>query len=174
MSYQSNCVQLLCLYSKRENLVMACLYRQPDDKAHGHPSSHAELKPALNRLVTAIGKLNPSPDIIFGGDFNIPHVNWPGGSPSSKASVDEKLMLNQLNEMCNELLLSQIVTEPTHKDGNTLDLVFVNNQSLVHGVQIIPTLHSTYTTLLLKYQQHARQTPTIIQKIFQREPCSML
>ena len=52
-------------------------------------------------------------------------------------------MLNRLNEMCNELLLSQIVTNPTHKDGNILDLVFVNNHSLVHNTSVLPVLQST-------------------------------
>ena len=143
VSFSSNAVQTICLYSKPENLVMTCLYRQPDDKTHGNPSTHIDLKTALSRLMHAIGKLNPSPDIIFGGDFNIPHVKWPEGTPAPKASTDEKLMLNHLNEFCNELFLNQIITQPTHKDGNTLDLLFVNNQSLVHDAQIIPVLHST-------------------------------
>ena len=83
------------------------------------------------------------PDIIVGGDFNLPHASWPEGLPKSGATVSERQMLNALNEFSNELYLSQIVTKPTHKDGNILDLVFVNNQSLIHDCTNIPVLQST-------------------------------
>ena len=32
--------------------------------------------------------------------------------------MDEKLMCNNINEVCNELFLTQVVKSPTHKDGN--------------------------------------------------------
>ena len=79
VKHSSESVQLLCLYSKVENLAVACLYRQPDDKAHGHPSTPNDLRVALNKLVSGLAGLNPAPDIILGGDFNLPHVSWPEG-----------------------------------------------------------------------------------------------
>ena len=143
MKHSSDSVQLLCLYSKAENLAIACLYRQPDDKSHGHPSTPVDLKTAFNKLTCALEGLSPAPDIILGGDFNLPNVNWPEGTPSKRASLDEKLMLNHVNELCNELLLHQVVSSATHKDGNTLDLVFVNNRALVHESSVVPVLQST-------------------------------
>ena len=77
VKHTSDAVQLLCLYSKSENLAIACLYRQPDDKVHGHPSTPTDLKVALNKLVNSLERITPSPDIILGGDFNLPHINWP-------------------------------------------------------------------------------------------------
>lgn len=141
--HSSEAVQMICLYSKVENIVLACLYRQPDDKSHGHPSTPNDLKAALSKFVKALEGVSPTPDIILGGDFNLPHVNWPEGVPSKGASQDEKLMLNHINEMCNELFLSQVITTPTHKDGNILDLVFVNNRAMVHDTTVIPVLRST-------------------------------
>ena len=143
VKYASEPVQLICLYSKAENLALACLYRQPDDSVHGHPSTPNDLKAALNKLVSSLSEITPAPDIILGGDFNLPHVSWPEGEPSRGASLNDKLMLNHVNEMCNQLLLSQIITTPTHKDGNILDLVFVNNCSLVHNTSVLPVLQST-------------------------------
>lgn len=67
------------------------------------------------------------PDIIVGRDFNLPHVSWLEGLPKSGTTVSERQMLNALSEFSNELYLTQIVTKPTHKDVNILDLVFVNN-----------------------------------------------
>ena len=141
--YSSEAIQLLCLYSKVENIAIACLYRQPDDRAHGHPSTASNFKTALDKLVAGLAGLSPAPDIILGGDFNLPHVSWPAGTPSQGASVEEKHMLNYLNEMCNELLLTQVIKTSTHKDGNILDLVFVNNGGIVHDINVIPVLQST-------------------------------
>ena len=142
-SYASDCIQLICLYSKVENLAIVTIYRQPDDSYHGHPSKPADFKIPLNRVKNVLLSINPSPDIIFGGDFNLPHASWPSGLPTVGATTDEKLMLNQLNELCNDLFMTQLVSGSTHKDGNTLDLVFVNNSSLVNDCLTIPVLLST-------------------------------
>ena len=134
---------MLCLYSAIENLVILTLYRQPDDKYHGHPSTPNDFIFPLARAKSLISELSPTPDIIMGGDFNLPHASWPEGTPTIGATNGEKVMLNSLNELCNDLFLTQHVTEPTHKDGNTLDLLFTNNSSLIHNCVIVPVLHST-------------------------------
>ena len=143
VSHSSEAVQLLCLYSKEENPVISCLYRQPDDSAHGHPSTPNDLKAALCKLKIAVEGLSPIPDIVFGGDFNLPHIDWSSCTASRGATQDERIMLNLINELCNDLLLCQVVDKPTHKDGNILDLVFVNNQQMVHDKAIIPVAQST-------------------------------
>ena len=105
-------------------------------------------------------RITPSPDIILGGDFNLPHINWPGATPSKGASVDERNMLNIINDVCNSLLLTQIVTSPTHKDGNTLDLVFVNNPALVHSTASIPVLQSTSHHSIVQVSTTYKACPT--------------
>ena len=161
--YSSEAVQLLCLYSKVENIAIACLYRQPDDKAHGHPSTASNLKTALDKLVAGLAGLSPAPDITLGGDFNLPHVSWPAGTPSQGASVEEKHMLNYLNEMCNELLLTQVIKTSTHKDGNILDLVFVNNGGIVHDTNVIKCSQVHLITALCRY-------PLLTKQILQPKP----
>ena len=67
-------------------------------------------------------------------------------------------MINALNELCNEIFLYQIVCVPTHKDGNTLDLVFTNNLDLIQHVQALPSLQSTShhrINILTKYKYNA-------------------
>ena len=39
--------------------------------------------------------------------------------------------------------MSQYINFPTNKDCNILDLVFTNNESLIHGCSAIPVLQST-------------------------------
>ena len=73
-THSSDSVQLLCLYSSVENLALLVTYRQPDDKYHGHPSSANDFIFPLNRVKSLLTNLSPTPDIIFGGDFNLPHV----------------------------------------------------------------------------------------------------
>jgi hypothetical protein len=87
--------------------------------------------------------MEPIPDIIFGGDFNLPNISWPYGTPGPKSSPDERLMVDGLNNFCNELCMTQFVQTQTHKDGNVLDLLFTNNSTLIHDCVNIPVLQST-------------------------------
>ena len=142
-SHAKDAVQLICLYSQSENLVLVTIYRQPDDKYHGHPSTHIDFAEPLNKMKVRLAEIHPSPDIIMGGDFNLPCAQWPEGVPKPGTSYDEKLMIASLKEFCNDLCLTQMIAKPTHKDGNTLDLLLVNNTSLIHHCSITPVLHST-------------------------------
>ena len=96
-----------------------------------------------NGLKLAISSLETTPNIIFGGDFNLPKAVWPSGLPKPGCSLDERIVLNSLNQFCNDYLISQYVNTPTHKDGNILDLVFTNNENIIHNCAIIPVLQST-------------------------------
>ena len=142
-SYFSSAVQALCIHSKTENIAIAVIYRQPDNSSNGYPSTPSDFRTALSHLKSAMADLSPVPDFIFGGDFNLPHAVWPTGTTGPGATKDEKNMIHTLNEFSNELFLTEIVEGPTHKDGNTLDLVFTNNIDLVHHWSTIPVLQST-------------------------------
>ena len=52
-------------------------------------------------------------------------------------------MVRDLGDLSSKFMLNQIINKPTHKDGNTLDLVFTNNKKLIHNYQIFDTLLST-------------------------------
>ena len=125
------------------NLVICVIYRQPDDSTHGFPSRNPELKAALNKIQEAVMKLgDPLPDIIFGGDFNLPHVRWPDCARSAKCVKTEREMIQSLNNFLCCFCLHQIVTKPTHIGGNLLDCIFVNNELLVHAVNVNEVLPS--------------------------------
>ena len=108
-SYSSECVQILCLHSSIENLIIMVVYRQPDDKYNGHPSSDTDFNIPLKRAKNAILSINPTPDIIVGGDFNLPHASWPEGMTTDGATVSERCMLNAINDFSNDLFLCQYV-----------------------------------------------------------------
>ena len=121
------------------------IYRQPDDRVGGHQSTDREFKTALDKLDQSLSGLpDPAPNVILCGDFNIRHVSWPEGSPSSASSVPEKKLLQCLSDLTNKHFLSQhIIDTPTHVDGGTLDLVFSNNEQLVHSYRTLTPLRST-------------------------------
>ena len=86
----------------------------------------------------------PLPDIVMGGDFNLPKVSWESGYSSAPPSCPKVIrdMADELNTFCNEFYLKQTVSKPTHKDGNILDLVFTNNMNLISNININETLLS--------------------------------
>ena len=72
-------------------------------------------------------------------------------------------MIEDLVTLTNEYFLSQLIQKPTHKNGNTLDLLFTNNPRILHSHNVMDTVFSdheivecltTYNTTTSKEQQH--------------------
>ena len=68
---------------------------------------------------------------ILLGDFNLASVNWPDGQSSCE------LQSNFVRFLTEDLGHTQLIDSPTHKSGNTLDLVFTNIQNLVKNVKVL-------------------------------------
>ena len=133
LTYSNGVIEILCMYSKIENIIIVTVYRQPDDEIHGHPSKNKEFQEAMKKLKeTLLTFDSPAPDIIIGGDFNLPNIVWEKGAPDKNCTKDVKEMFGTLTEFMQELCLKQIVRGQTHNKGNTLDLILTNNESLVH------------------------------------------
>ena len=144
LDYSSGVIEIIGLYSKAKNLLLLVVYRQPDDIAGGHRSTSKEFKPALCKLGEVLSTYSQMPDILLCGDFNLPHVSWDEGQAGERANREEKVMTEDLLELTNEYFLSQIIQKPTHKSGNTFDLLFTNNQSIVHSYNTMETLLSDH------------------------------
>ena len=143
MKFSNGVIEILGLYSPVENLFISVIYRQPDDIQGGHRSKPAEFKDAMGKLGEVLQKLTtPTPNIIVCGDFNLPHASWPLGSPSSQATGTDNEMLSTLMQFLNTNFMTQHITKPTHREGNTLDLVLTNNSYLLHRYECIKPLQS--------------------------------
>merc|ERR1719154_406923 len=95
-----------------------------DDIVGGHTSKSAQFSVFLDKLSEELDGLpSPTPDVILAGDFNLPHAVWPQCEPSAGASGDEKQMLQLLSNFSSKHFMTQLVTQQTHKAGNTLDLL---------------------------------------------------
>lgn len=142
--YSNGVVELLSIYSTKYNLLISVIYRQPDNSSGGHPSTSIQFIDALEKLKKVIEtRMTDSPTVILCGDFNLPHTSWPDGNPGQGASPDERIMIWSLKSFSQNFFLTQMITEPTHKDGNTLDLVLTNDIHMIHNASCFDTLLST-------------------------------
>ena len=65
------------------------------------------------------------------GDFNLFKTSWPDGLSSSSLETD-------FVNMFNDLGLEQFMNSPTHKFGNTLDLLLSSSSELVSDIETLP------------------------------------
>jgi hypothetical protein len=90
----------------------------------------------LKELEKSLAKIRAGKDkqIILGGDFNCPDINWENGtvSGSTDTRIQEKLV-----EITEDSMLTQIHDEPT-RQNNTIDLIFASNPSLVKFSKTVP------------------------------------
>ena len=103
----------------------------------------------------AIYYLNSLPtdhEIIVLRDFNAPDIDWPTLTGTTNYSLS----------LCNAAYnknLTQIINVPTHKQGNTLDLILTNSPSRIVNlnIQTSPSDHHMITLDLLTHtSQHSK------------------
>ena len=83
----------------------------------------------VSYLRTITSKRNP-PKVYLVGDLNLPQANW----SSSLSNVPlEQTFLNSFSSLC----LSQLINIPTHKNGNTLDILLSNSETSVENLQVL-------------------------------------
>ena len=148
LEYTNGVVELLGLYIKPKNVLLFVIYRQPDQRDNAYRSTSVEFRDALGTLKNTLQKYqSPTPDIILCGDFNLPHAEWPHGTMRTGGTKDEKEMINDLVDLANSYFLTQLIQDPTHRCGNTLDLLFTNNPDLLHNYSCSETIYSDHYIL---------------------------
>ena len=166
LRFSNSVVEVLCVHLKCHNIVLCVMYRQPSDIKGGYPSTAKELRPALKELDEVLQSLpSPTPDIIFGGDFNLPHMKWPEGTYGEKATPDEREMIDMLTELAVDHSLTQYITEATHRLGNTLDLVYTNNPLMIHSKTVYPSVCSPHYIVECKTTFATKQESSVPQII---------
>ena len=106
-------------------LYVGAFYRQPRTNIE-----------YLDLLDSSLSHLNTrDSDIIIGGDFNLPDVNWNTGVvdvTSSRAALHHRFM-----EIIADHGLEQLVRRPTF-EANTLDLLLTNRPSAIARTELLP------------------------------------
>ena len=111
----------------------------------------------INKRYSSINSLNTECDTIL-VDFNCPDINWSTLSATTPFSIS----------LCNELYSKnfiQLVNEPTHYQGNTLDLILTNSPHRLQNVQVqssgssLQSDHFPITISILSSPLRAHTTP---------------
>ena len=121
--------------------MISSIYRQPNSLTQ--PSKPFQLSQALSKLESALHELSSSPTLVICGDFNVPEIDWTNGQPHDSHSQ----MITTIEHIQSRLFLTQMITKPTHKLGNTLDLIFSNNKQLFNEITYSPTLKSDHYSI---------------------------
>ena len=142
IEYTDGVIEIVGIHIRSINMVVIVVYRQPDDMVNNHRSTSEQFGKAMKHINKKLEDLpSPAPEIIICGDFNMPHIKWLASNPKEhNTPSDEKKMLEQLSELVDNHFLYQHITKPTHKKGNTLDLILTNNPELLHSYQCVPVL----------------------------------
>ena len=94
---------------------------------------------------------------------------WLEGHAGVRAVGDEQIMIDDLLGLANEYFPPQLIQQPTHKQGNTLDLIFSNNPMIIHSRNIVDTILSdhgiiecqtTYSPTALDEKKHEKKVDT--------------
>ena len=97
-----------------ENVILHVVYRSPNSSKKNDED-----------LCQWVGKMR-GPNVII-GDFNLPDIDWHNDQAGSKG--------REFFEVTMEQFMEQLVTEPTHKSGNILDLVLCNREDMINDVK---------------------------------------
>ena len=114
--------------SYRETLKLVMVYRPP--RVPGSDADDGNTARLCQSLSSLEGKV-----MIF-GDFNMPSIDW---ERSWSDCAGETLLLDLLGDK----FWHQLVRGPTHREGNTLDLVIGSSPELVTGVETLEPLGSS-------------------------------
>ena len=135
--------EALGVHIKKLNLIIFIIYRSPCPEQDHVNRPQNKFQKVLSSIKTVLDSMlisiNPMPDIMVAGDFNLPKSHWPDCTPKSGATLLEKDILSHLAELSSQFFLQQIVEKPTHRCGNILDLLLTNNPSLFLNHMTVPT-----------------------------------
>ena len=90
---------------------------------------HSNLNEISKSIRTLTRKRGGVKEFVLVGDFNLPRINW--GDLSSNITLEQDF-LNMFAE--NSLL--QCINVPTHRHGNTLDLLLTQSNRFVENITV--------------------------------------
>ena len=110
---------------KGDELKIVLVYRPPTSPGSAADGGNTE------RLCELLRGLDGK--VLVLGDFNLPGVDWERGWSNS---VGESLILDTIHDK----FWQQLIMEPTHKDGNILDLCITSSSEFLAGVEVTEPL----------------------------------
>jgi hypothetical protein len=115
-------LEIISISIDKIHLTIICWYRPP---------YNLDLQ-SLADYITQATKRYPKNRILLTGDFNFPDIDWTFPNLSRPGSLSSGFL-----DIIYNFDLTQLITEPTHIKGNTLDLVCTNAESMIYSCQVI-------------------------------------
>lgn len=126
--------------------ILLCVYRPPSNE------DKRFLEGLLEELERNVARTSLScslaDSLIIIGDLNYPGINWAGHSPVVKSNARSSQTLEIFMNTLSEYGLIQMIQEPTHTHGNTLDLIMSNTKSTIRGLQVYPPEISDHSSIV--------------------------
>ena len=111
-----------------------------------------------NSSLDSIQQLNSSLDdnpestcVLLTGDFNLPAIDWSLDHPSPTSAGGH--LEDKFCELVGDYYLEQLISGPTHRDGNKLDLLLCNYPEIIYlfiylfSFALTKNVHNTSTTI---------------------------
>ena len=169
LEYSCGVIEAIAVHLRSKNLVIIMVYRQPENQ--NVKSGSVEFKKFLTKLDSTLKTLiSPLPDILLCGDFNLPHAIWSTGGHHGPISVEYQTMISDLFNLASEHFMIQVIDSPTHRAGNTLDLIFTNNANYIHSYSSQITALSDHKSIECKVRYRKDSEKTSTDKKPQRDP----
>lgn len=121
--------------STRECITFICVYLPP--------VSSKDLL-IVSQLIEVLKQFMPKNQVYVIGDFNFGNYKWDHSVPTKKASLNRFLLFLE------KYSLSQLITSPTHIDGNTLDLVIASTPENILNIELLEPLTVTCDHQMIK------------------------
>ena len=133
-SFSNSFCELVIIYNKSANIVISSIYRPP-------AAPHNKFDECLKKLQGFIDAIDSSPVIFLTGDFNLPFIDWKSLAipPSTSILISERQAATSFLSFMETNFLTQLVTEPTRKEKNILDLILTNDRDIIHNISVIET-----------------------------------
>ena len=130
----------------KTNITIGAFYRQPN-------TSLADIESLVTAVMDVRGNKTRVPEMIIGGDFNLPSIEW-GHWGDEVKTRDPPSYGREINsrfiDVCDELGLTQVVRDPT-RENNILDLMLVTSPDRCVDIQVNPGI-SDHDAVCLTYE----------------------
>ncbi|XP_072022797.1 uncharacterized protein [Amphiura filiformis] len=152
-SLNSKCEVMWCKICIAGNkpLYVGSYYRPTNDKQ--------EPLQELNTSLSKISQNGSLPNVILGGDFNLPSIKWDNNTIQANPQYGYKVN-RLLLDIVEDHGLQQHVNKPTRLN-NILDLLLTTNPDLVEEIQVFPGMsdHSVVTGVVNVKAKVNKQPP---------------
>ena len=147
LTYSADYCQLVALYIKSLNIIIAGIYRPPNP-TNNHVIEFRNLIKKLNEFIQKY----PTAELQIHGDLNMKSLNWQSLTlkPGHGEGISEQNCVDTLVKFMQENFTSQLVTENTRNDKSLLDVVITNNEETVHSIEVVKTKLSDHDLLKTK------------------------